>query len=67
MHLEAHEIDTIITTEIALDDLKPGQVIDIWLATDSDIERIKGGLITRLGRKTVRQKIRFGYYRDICH
>lgn len=67
MALMNHELELIVSTEMLLDETKPDKKVDIWLNTDRDIKRIKDGLTAVLGKKTVRKRIRFGYYRDICH
>lgn len=67
MALQDYELELIVNTEMFLDEAGPDEVIDIWLNTDSDIKRMKDALVAILGRKVVREGIRFGYYRDICH
>lgn len=67
MALQDYELELIVNTEMFLDEAGPDEVIDIWLNTDSDIKRMKDALVAILGRKVVCDRIRFGYYRDICH
>lgn len=67
MALMVHELELIVNTEMLLDETKPDKKVDIWLNTDQDIKRVKDGLTAVLGAKVVRKRIRFGYYRDICH
>lgn len=67
MALQEYELELIVNTEMLLDEEGPDKVIDIWLNTDEDIKRIKDELAATLGGKVVKKRIRFGYYRDICH
>lgn len=67
MALQEYELEIIVNTEMFLDEAGPDEIIDIWLNTDQDIKRIKNELAATLGRKVVKKRIRFGYYRDICH